>query len=243
MHFKLILPLWNVEQWIVHSIGMLKQQTHRNFQCILVDDTSTDRSVEFIRQSIGSDSRFILHKNIVRSYALQNVYNGIKLLQPDKEDVIVIVDGDDWLATNKTLETVAKTYKDNDCWLTYGSYTEYPSGNRGVFCQQLPQDAINTNNIRKIVFMTSHLRTFKFWLWDLIDEKDFLDNNGQFYKMACDVCAMMPMVEMCGNRSKFIKDVLYTYNLSNVNNVHKVNSALQGKLSQEIRAREPYGKL
>ena len=231
MHFNIIIPFWNVEQWIAHSIKKLKQQSHRDFQCILIDDCSTDRSVEFVQQAVASDNRFLLHRNIVRSYALQNVYNGIEILKPDKEDVILIIDGDDWLAIDHALEIVSNTYINCDCWLTYGSYREYPSGNRGVFCQQLPQKIIDTNSFRQIDWMTSQLRTFKFWLWELIDKKDFLDNNGKFYQMSSELSFMFPMLEMCGNHSQFIEHILYVYNLSNVNNDHKVNSALQGQSS------------
>ena len=47
-HFKIIVPLYNVQEWIKLCLRSIKGQTYRNFECIIIDDISTDNSVEII---------------------------------------------------------------------------------------------------------------------------------------------------------------------------------------------------
>lgn len=58
--------------------------------------------------------------------------------------------------------------------------------------------------------------------------------------MTWDMAMMFPMLEMSGHRSKFISEFLYTYNLSNPINDHKVNQKLQQKLDRLIRGMTKY---
>ena len=76
-------------------------------------------------------------KNKERKLALRNIYEAIERSAPNKEDVIITLDGDDWFATKNTLEILNTRYKESGCWLTYGSYMEYPSKNRGKFSQAI----------------------------------------------------------------------------------------------------------
>lgn len=243
LHFKIIVPLYNVEEWINKCLYSIKLQTYDNFQCVLIDDISTDRTIQKIEKVIQGDDRFLLVKNTQKKLALKNIYDGIKLSQPDKEDVIVTLDGDDWFASQRVLERLNREYTEQDCWLTYGSYIEYPSKKIGKFAQQIPANIIQNNLLRKYRWCSSHLRTFKYHLWQKIKTEDFLDTNGGFYEMAWDLSFMFPMLEMAGDRSRYIKDILYMYNVSNPLNDHKKDNSLQRKLEMEIRNKPPYKQI
>ena len=60
MHFKIITTFYNVENWIGRTIDSIRKQKHEDFQCILVDDASTDATLEKIKQYVGQDRRFKL---------------------------------------------------------------------------------------------------------------------------------------------------------------------------------------
>lgn len=239
LHFKIVIPFWNVERWIAHNINALLNQSYKNFECLLIDDCSTDKSYFRAKDLIADDARFSIIKNISRQYALKNTVCGFKHLEPDDEDVLVIIDGDDWLYSAEALETVAYYYDTYQCWLTYGSYKEHPSGNRGVFCRQVSDEVIERNAFRDVEWMTSHLRTFKTHLFNKVKRIDLIDVRGDFFTVACDSALMFPMLEMSGYHSCFIEDILYTYNLSNVHNHHKRNQQLQIQLSNEVRQKVP----
>ena len=239
-HFKIIIPFYNAEKWIKMCIRSVRIQSFKNFECIIIDDISTDNSVEVIRKEISGDDRFRLIINKEKAFALKNIYDSIEASSPDDEDVIITLDGDDWFASKDVLNKINKVYNEEDCWITYGSYIEYPSRTKGKFSKQLPPDVISSKSYRSFEWCTSHLRTFKYHLWSNIDKVDLLDSEGQFYSMTWDLAFMFPMLEMAGLKSHYVSDILYMYNVENPLNDHKVNNRLQLKIEREIRSKRKY---
>lgn len=243
MHFKIIIPLYNVEQWIKTNIQSVKSQSHKDFQCILIDDISTDNSASVIKKEILNDDRFVLIENTDKALALKNIYDGINFSQPGEEDVIVTLDGDDWLAHEHVLKILKQTYEMHNCWVTYGSYVEYPSRRKGQWATQIPKHIIDNNSYRHHRWCASHLRSFKHHLWNKIKKEDLLDSSGNFYRMTWDLAFMFPMLEMAGHRSHHIADILYVYNMSNPLNDHKMDNIYQVSLEKEIRNKKKYSKV
>lgn len=242
-HFKIIIPLYNVEKWIKLCIRSVKFQSYKNFECILIDDISTDNSVEIIKKEIAGDDRFKLVVNKEKALALKNIYDGINTSEPKNEDVIVTLDGDDWFASKDALKILNREYIKEDCWLTYGSYIEYPTKNRGKFAKKIPQQVIHSGTFRQHEWCSSHLRTFKYHLWRKIKKEDLLDTKGDFYRMTWDLAFMFPMLEMCADKSHHIEEILYVYNLGNPLNDHKVDNSYQRQLEIEIRNKQRYKKI
>jgi len=239
-HFKIIIPFYNAEKWIKLCIRSVKMQSYENFECIIIDDISTDNSVEVIKKEILNDTRFKLIINKEKAFALKNIYDGINYSNPSTEDVIITLDGDDWLAGKDVLKKVNDIYNTESCWITYGSYIEYPSKKKGKFSKQLPSQVIASRSYRDYEWCTSHLRTFKHHLWSNIDKFDLLDSEGNFYKMTWDLAFMFPMLEMAGLKSHYVSAPLYMYNMDNPLNDHKVDNVLQLKLEREIRSKKKY---
>ena len=235
-HFKIIVPFYNVEDWIKRTIYSVKLQDYKDFQCVLVNDVSTDNTAAIIQ-----DDRFLLIQNKEKNYARKNIQLAIEASQPSKEDIIVILDGDDWLAHGRVLSSLRKEYKENDCWMTYGSYVEFPSMIRGKFSQQVPAEVIRDNSFRKVPWMTSHLRTFKFGLWqNLKNEHMMKDVNKEIYfDCTWDLAIYYPLLEMAGCRSHYINEVLYIYNRQNPLNVDKIKHNLQLSEERQIRDMPP----
>jgi len=240
-HFKIIIPFYNVEKWIQMCLKSVQLQTYKNFQCIVIDDISTDNSHNAAQAMIKNDDRFVLIKNKEKAYALKNIHDAINTASPAKNDIIVSLDGDDWFANNKVLETLNNKYNETDCWMTYGSYVEYPSGIEGKFAKQIPDYIIENRSYRESEWMTSHLRTFKHALWEKIDKNDFIfSQTNKFVKAAWDLAFVFPMLEMSGKKALYISDVLYVYNRGNPLNEDKVDHPLQLSEEQEMRNKTKY---
>ena len=242
-HFKIVVPFYNAEDWIEKCINSIKTQAYKNFQCVVINDASTDNSDAVVRHSIGNDVRFVYHNNEKNVGALENIYNGINSLNPADEDVIVTLDGDDWLANNAVLGLLDYTYKKQKCWLTYGSYIEYPEGTPGKFSKTtVPDEIILKKSFRESVWMTSALRTFKYFLWKNIEVEDLKNTQGNFYEAAWDLAFMFPMLEMAGSKIFHVKDYVYVYNLGTPINDHKVPEKRNKQLlyEQEIRKKKKY---
>jgi hypothetical protein len=242
-HYKVIVPFYNVENWISKCIRSLKFQNHENFQCILVDDLSTDNTVDIIKKEIEHDDRFVLLENTDKKFALENVSEAIQFSDAQDQDVIVILDGDDWLTNASVLSRLNEAYNDEECLLTYGSYVAYPSGIPGIEPSQYPEDVINNNLFREDAWRASHLKSFKYKLWQNLNLEDLKDNKGEYYRYAYDQAFMLPFLEMAGERSKYLNDLLYSYNRSNPLNCDKIKAKEQHGCMLDIRSKEKYKRL
>ena len=236
--YVIISASYNVEKWIGKNILSVKKQNYTNFKHIIVDDMSSDRTCEIAAKVIGDDDRFVLIRNKEKRCSLANIYNAIHN-HTTEQDIIVILDGDDFLASPNVLEKLNRYYDDNECWLTYGSYLNL-SGGTGKFSRELPSWIVDKNLFREYTWCTSHLRTFKSFLFKQIELKDLKDTAGEFYNFAGDLAIMFPMLEMAGQKINFVPETLYIWNDLNDLNEHKVNNTRQMMIEREIRSKEKY---
>jgi len=243
INFKIVVTMFNVERWSKNTVTSVVNQDYPNFSGVFIDDISTDKTADIVGGLIKGDPRFSLIKNKKKKYSLENIYDGINFLNPNDEDVIVSLDGDDWLAHPNVLKTLEKSYEKTKCWVTYGSYIEFPSGNPGTEASKYPISVIENNTFRKEKWRASHLRTFKYNLWNKIKYEDFLYTDGKFCRTCIDKAFMYPLLEMAGKKAEYIRDVLYVYNFMNPNNVHKVDRSLQLRTSEYLQSKPPYQRI
>ena len=238
--FHFVVPCYNAEEWIPKTIKSIKSQSNSNFTTTIIDDVSSDKAFEVALKSVGDDKRFKIVKNKEKKYALKNIADAIDSAQPADEDVIIVLDGDDWMPSGDVLNYLTKIYNEEDVLLTYGSYEDFPHGNKGVEPSPYPKEVIQRNIFRKDKWRASHLRTFKYKLWKNIDQKDFLDNDGEYYKMAYDQAMMLPMLEMAGGKIRYVSEVLHIYNRATPLNVDKTKGQEQFDTMLRIREKKPY---
>ncbi len=113
---SIVMPSYNTGQYIGDSIESILSQTHKNWELIIVDDCSTDNSMEVIRSY--NDPRIVLLQNkknsgaaISRNYALREA----------KGKWIAFLDSDDTWVPEK-LEKQIKFMKDNNYSFTFTDY-------------------------------------------------------------------------------------------------------------------------
>jgi glycosyltransferase involved in cell wall biosynthesis len=58
---SVVMPNYNGQKWLEQSIGSVMEQTYRNWELVVVDDASTDSSVEIIEGLAARDERVLLH--------------------------------------------------------------------------------------------------------------------------------------------------------------------------------------
>jgi len=242
-HFKIVIPMYNVEKWVETTVKSVKGQNYDNFHCIIIDDISTDNTVNIVSSLIEDDDRFTLIINKEKKYAMQNIYEGTNATNPKPDDIIINLDGDDWLAHRGVLERLNEVYNSGDVLATYGNHTNYPDGEPPFPIFPYPEEVVKNNLYRQFRYLGSHLRSYKYKVFNSIDINDFKDEDGNWIKMTADVAIMIPICELARERAKFIEDVLYVYNNSNPINDYKVDHSLQHGLEQKIRLGKKYERL
>lgn len=54
---SVVMPVYNAEQWLRHSIGSVLRQTHSSLELIAIDDGSSDQSWDILREYARLDPR------------------------------------------------------------------------------------------------------------------------------------------------------------------------------------------
>lgn len=237
----IITASYNNEKWVKNYFESLEMQTQVDWLAIYIDDCSTDNTLALIQDYIQKahlESKFVLIRNEQRMGHLFNQYHAISACDPDS--IIVILDGDDWLAHENVFSIISHAYQKEDAWLTYGQFL-YLEKNKKGFCRPIPADVLANGNIRDISWRTSHPRTFYAGLFQQIKFED-LCYEGNFFPKCADVATMFPMIEMAAEHVKFIPEILYIYNDTNPLSYHH-DPAHQRNLEAYLRTMPRYKKL
>ena len=81
---------------------------------------------------------------------MKNIYEAIELSNPNEQDIIITLDGDDFLFGDLVLSKVNLAYLENKCWMTYGSYAEFPSNKKEEnFLKKSRQELLKTTRFAK----------------------------------------------------------------------------------------------
>lgn len=102
--FSIVIPLYNKASHIERAIQSVLTQTFQDFEIIVINDGSTDSSVEVVKSISDSRIRLVKQKNAGASVARNR---GIK---ESKSDLIAFLDADDAWKT-KFLETILRLIK------------------------------------------------------------------------------------------------------------------------------------
>ena len=242
--FIIISTAYNKGKWIESNVVSVKQQSYTNLNAYYGYDASTDNTLDYLTQSIGEDSRFkIVHNKRPGSFLnnFMNVYKHLKandLIEP--QDIIVEIDGDDWLLHPFVLQYLNDIYQNPNIWMTYGQYIQYPEGDFGGHIHlELDSSVDEHNAYRQAVFPYSHLKTFKAFLLDGITDADLIDpTTGEYFNAAADFALCMPLVEQAGKDRIFrVSEPLYVYNTSQ-DLESETNNRLNLQKEVEMRIRQ-----
>ncbi|MEH7495309.1 glycosyltransferase family 2 protein, partial [Neobacillus niacini] len=90
---SVIIPVYNVEKYLRRCVDSVLNQSFQDFEIILIDDGSTDKSGQICDEYVKKDKRIkAIHKKNARVSAARN--DGIKMA---KGKYISFIDSDDWI--------------------------------------------------------------------------------------------------------------------------------------------------
>ena len=238
----IIIPSYNNTKWYKANLKSVLLQDYSNYRVIYVDDCSTDGMSALVQEFIKNNDknhRVTYIKNSENHGCLYNVYHAV--MSCDDNDIIVKVDGDDWLPHNQVLRKINDVYQNENVWLTHGSLILYPDHGNGSY-HAYDKDIIEQAAYRYVDWQVAHLHTFYAWLFKNIQVQDLM-YDGNFLAVTEDQARMYPMLEMADGRIAFMSDSLYVYNTTNMISDWRVKTALQRKCEFKIRSWKRYARL
>lgn len=108
VYFRIVIPNYNNGEWIEKCINSVLNQTYQDFHIVVVDDVSTDDSLERIPSSskitvFASDKK--LFNGGARNRGLEEFKDSLYTL---------FLDSDDWFNDNNVLEDLHKFIEENN---------------------------------------------------------------------------------------------------------------------------------
>ncbi len=148
---SIIVPFFNASKTIQCTLESISNQNFQQFECILIDDGSTDNSFSIVNRFISKDKRFKLFQQ--RNAGVVSARNlGI---QQSKGRFITFLDADDIWDQNFLLESLLIREKsDKPIPITHCSYIRFKLNNKKISYSLVhPPKIINYKNILKKNFM------------------------------------------------------------------------------------------
>lgn len=125
---SIVTPTYNHDQFIGPCIESVLRQSYENWEMVIIDDGSTDRTAEVIRQYRDSRIRYLRQEN-QGIKALAHTYN--KALNIATGSLIAILEGDDVWPSNKLADQVPR-FDDSNIVLAFGEETDIDVNGRSA---------------------------------------------------------------------------------------------------------------
>lgn len=93
---SVVIPVYNGAEYLAECIESVLAQTHRNWDCIIVNNRSTDDSGVIAHRYAARDPRIRVHENREFLRAVPNYNSGLRLISPECK-YCKIVFADDWI--------------------------------------------------------------------------------------------------------------------------------------------------
>lgn len=213
--FTILIFGYNNNAYAEKSLSSAMTQNYKRFQIVYIDDASTDGSSKKIARLLSQSphkEKVTLISNPKSKGSLACLYEIVHTL-PNHE-IVVFVDGNDFLAHENVLSKLNKVYSKPSVWLTYGNFLDYPSYKQiPIKCKQFPKNVVFNNSFRSHEMIELHLKTFYAGLFKQIQKEDLLYKDT-FFSKETTLAYFLPLLEMAGKHAQFINEILYLHTKS-----------------------------
>ena len=203
---SIIVPIYNVEKYLRECLDSIQNQTYQNFECIMVNDGSTDNSKQIAEEYLV-DSRFRLINQ--SNKGLSGARNtGISHIR-EESTFISFVDSDDYVYPN-FLETLVE-YIEEDVDIIEGMVEHYHNGNIYYFPQVEHYKVILETVAEKLEKLA--LERIRNGVFPKLIRRELLNDNFFPEGWLFEDLAVVP--ELVTNSTKWVKiqETVYTYRI------------------------------
>lgn len=219
---SIIAPVYQVEKYIGQCIESVINQTFKNFELILIDDGSKDKSGNICDEYAKRDKRIhVVHTENKGAASARN-----KGLDLATGKYIAFVDGDDYLAENM-LDKLYKVITQENCDVVVCDFLNLHANSDKDFSLQLSDSKVSG---REILSHLKNQKNYGVWtiVWNKLYKKEILKDlrfpEGKYFE---DEIFSDQLYLIC-NEVQVISDVLYYHRVleTSTMNTQKIRNYL-----------------
>ncbi len=223
MTVSVLVPVYNVQEFLPKCIESILGQTYSDFELILVDDGSTDKSGQICDQYAAKDSRIkVFHQSNqgisrTREFALQHALG----------EYVMWVDSDDWIRVD-AIEVLYASAKDDDAdAVRYWLEIINPDSSKIINPKYENKDSLLRDTLASQ--WASLCLTFT--------RKKLIENFGLHFPVGInngEDYYFVNKIILCATKISFVNEVLYFYNRNNLEST--IATPTIGKTYEQIES-------
>lgn len=203
---SVIIPVYNVAEFLPRCLDSILAQTLKNFEVILINDGSTDSSLDILSRYASKYDNFILidkkNEGVTRARNL-----GISMA---KGEYLSFVDSDDYVSPRflQSLYSLAKsTCADIACCNYYKHNME--TGRKYTYPLSMPSGIYTKQKALRLLINDTRV---KYYIWNkLFRRAMIMDNNITFPKICFEDTEFCTEAFYHANKIAITRQALYSY--------------------------------
>lgn len=209
---SIIVPVYNVEQYLEQCIKSLVNQTYHNIEIILVVDGATDNSLAICQKYAVEDQRIrLIFQNNSGVDVARN--NG---LSHSTGDLIALIDSDDWVEPHY-IENLANQMERYDSDIAVTAYKSFHQDDQGYYVVMDPSpnnhdyDGCYSNiEWMKKFFLIDNFTSEV--VWSRLIKRELFDKiRFPLYLKTCDDAYVAWRLSMAADKISYENKIDYTY--------------------------------
>lgn len=180
---SIVVPVYNVEKFIEECLNSVLAQTYQSYEIVLVNDGSTDNSLEICCKFQKQDSRVKVFSKVNGGLSSARNYGITK----STGEYIIFLDPDDYWINPTALEQLVKVANETKCDIVRGEFKEVDQRGEDLLVRKIPERLykISGKICSSIEFLHGPISTGNF-VWLFLIKKKTLDecvfNEEQKYQ-------------------------------------------------------------
>lgn len=172
--YSIIVPAYNVEKYVERAIRSVLVQKVTDYECIIVNDGSTDGTLEIVETLVGNNEKFrvITQENQGLSGARNTA------IKNSSGDYFIFLDADDYLVDD-ALEIIDRGINiHND--VTIFNFFMFEENSERV--QEIKFDGVDkTEDKKKLLEECMYSDEFWFAVWEIVISRSFFEKNQLWF--------------------------------------------------------------
>lgn len=200
MKISIIIPVYNVEKYIIKCLKSVKRQSFDDYECLIIDDGSKDNSIKLAEEYINGDARFkIYHKE---NGGLSDARNyGIKLA---KGEYLFFLDSDDYISDTLLQDTYEVAKKNDSDIVCFDMMYVYEDGRDSKVSSGGNFEVTSYQENKSLIFINNSANN-KLYKRTFLEDKRFI--KGMWY----EDLAVVPTWLARANNVSHVDKALYYY--------------------------------
>jgi len=229
---SIIIPIYNVEEYLEKCVDSVLNQTYKNLEIILVNDGSKDKSIDICKKYKSQDNRVTV---------IDKKNDGVWLARYDgitkaTGEYISFIDSDDYIEKDYIEKLYSKS-KENNYDIVVCGFKRIDDKTKKVYSNEMNKfgDLIisKDRNVEELISVNTSL-------WNKLYKKELIDKlpNMKTKPKVLEDMMFLTLIYPYANKIAFIDDLLYNYIVrekSAISSIKKDDIALTQQAILEIK--------